>query len=178
MVKAIPFKILLICFCFVSISSFSTQQRPQALSSAALIQGSHPSLGFANYTSPNATAAQVTSFINFINSASIYFRDDVKSRLDYISNQMNKTYNFSGYGFSVIQQGDGNHYEWAFYTYTSMYASVAAGVDKRFPNISYMFIQEPFRDTTERTFFDKIDQKGSGVDSTLETVIKNIILDA
>lgn len=175
MVGLSSYKILLICFCFISISSFFLHQKIEDQpSAAASISNSHPSLGFANYTGINATAAQVSSFINFINSASTYFRDDTKARLNYISDQMNKAYGRSGVGFSVVQQGDEAYFDWFIYSFSKSYASVAAGVDKVFPRQSYMFIVQP--DFSERVFFSEVGQKGSGINSTFETVINNIIL--
>lgn len=125
-------------------------------------------LGFGNITGPGTTAEQVDSFINFINSASIYFRDDNKSRLDYISDQMNKTYGIPGYGFSVIQQGQSEFENWGSWLIsptTDVYASVNSRVDKIFPYNSYMFIQEPIK-AKERSFFETSGQKGSGINST------------
>lgn len=59
-------------------------------------------LGFANQTGSNTSVEQVSAFINFINSASTYFREDHKAKLEYISNQMNASYGVDGYGYSVI----------------------------------------------------------------------------
>lgn len=89
---------------------------------------------------------------------------------------MNKTYGISDNGFSVIQQGDEGYCSWAIYSFTSVYASRAAGVDKVFPSYSYMFIQEPFSDTNQRVFLEKVGQKGNEINSTLEVVINNVIL--
>lgn len=106
-------------------------------------------LGFKNETGSNTTAGQVTSFINFINSASSFYHDDIKARLGYISDQMNKTYPVAGRGYSIIQQGNESFF--SFGVHTNVYASVA-GVDKVFPTKSYIFIQDPVY-TINRTFF-------------------------
>lgn len=123
-------------------------------------------LGFNNQTGSATTQAQVASFISFINSASIFYRDDTKSRLDYISDQMNKTYGAKGFGFSVIQQGDENYFDWTISTYNNIFASVAAGVDKVFPTKSYAFMQEPVS-TYGRVYLLKSGQKGRGIDPNL-----------
>jgi hypothetical protein len=46
-------------------------------------------------------AGQVSAFINYINSASTFYRDDKESKLKYISDQMNTHYKKSGYAYSV-----------------------------------------------------------------------------
>lgn len=175
MVKLNLFMIMLVFFCFICSSSFQLNRQTDTLHIGTLISKSNK-LEFGNYTSSNATAEQVASFISFINSASIYFRKDNQSRLEYISDQMNKTYGISGHGFSVIQQdGRENHGSWVISTSTNVLASVTLGVDKIFPNNSYMFIQEPIT-AKERSFFERSGQQGDGINSTLQAVIKNIIL--
>jgi hypothetical protein len=101
---------------------------------------SNSNLGFGNQTGSNTSQAQVTSFINFINSASIAYRDDPYSRLLYISNQMNITYSTQDYGFSIIQQGN-DGFGFAINTVNNNYASVAPGTDRVFLNNSYMFVK-------------------------------------
>jgi hypothetical protein len=130
-------------------------------------------LEFSNQTGSGATQAQVTSFINYINSASTFFRDDTQSRLNYIADQMNSSYGSDGYGFSIVQQGNASC-TWAILTYNSVYASVAPGVDRIYPTYSYMFLKEPIY--SGRAYLYGTGQKGSGINSTLEAVIKNVIL--
>lgn len=104
-----------------------------------LIEGSS-NHGFGNQTGSNTTQAQVTSFINFVNSASIAYRDDPYSRLVYISDQMNTTYGTELYGFSIIQEGN-DGFGFAIKTLINNFASVAPGADRIFPNNSYMFLK-------------------------------------
>jgi hypothetical protein len=51
---------------------------------------------------------------------------------------------------------------------------VAPGVDRIFPSASYMFIQTYIYN--DRDYFYNVGQKGIGIDSNLENVIKNVIL--
>lgn len=96
-------------------------------------------LGFKNETGINTTQAQVNSFINFINSASAFYRDDTYTRLAYISDQMKKAYGKDNNNFSVLQQGNDKYFGQTGFTLDQFYATVAPGVDKVFPNNSYMF---------------------------------------
>jgi hypothetical protein len=167
-------KAALLCLFAVLATSLvvETVERP-AISIPAQSAPNTPSLGFGNQTGANTTAGQVTSFINFINSASTYFSDDAEARLNYISDQLNSSYGVSGEGFSVIQAGN-EGYSWGIYSY-GYYASVAPGVDRIFPNNSYMFLRQSIN-SLSRVYFPFPGQKGYGIDSTLETVIKNTIL--
>lgn len=138
------------------------------------IQGSN--LGFKNETGINTTQAQVNSFINFVNSASAFYRDDTYTRLAYISDQMRKAYGKDNNNFSVLQQGNDKYFGQTGFTSDQFYATVAPGVDKVFPNNSYMFFNSISGD--DRFFVNFVGQKGEGIDSSKETVIKNIILSA
>lgn len=100
-----PYKLGFFFFCIITISSFLLQQDHSAHTDAGLVSiTNHPSLNFSHYeTGYNTTAMQVSSFMNYINSASVFFRDDTKACLEYISDQMNKSYGVNGYGFSIIE---------------------------------------------------------------------------
>jgi hypothetical protein len=120
-------------------------------------------------------AGQVSAFINYINSASTFYRDDISSRLKYISDQMNTHYKKNGsyYSYSVYSAYD-KAYSWSIYDYYSVYASVAPGVDRIYPTASYMFVLE--YNWGSRNYLESVNQKGIGIDSQAEGVIRNTIL--
>ncbi len=130
-------------------------------------------LGFGNQTGSGVVAGQVSAFINYINSASTFYRDDVESKLKYISDQMNTAYGISaGYNYSVYLAYDYD-YSWSVYNYY-VFASVAPGVDRIFPRHSYMFVLDI--NNGIRDYVALMDQKGIGIDSNMESVIRNTIL--
>lgn len=95
---------------------------------------SDSNLGFRNETGSNTTQAQVISFINFINSASAFYRFDTAARLNYISDQMNASFGQPGLGFTIIQHGNhSNNIGWGTKNSIPVFASVASGVDKIWP---------------------------------------------
>lgn len=73
-------------------------------------QANTQKVGLGNFTGSKTTQQQITSFINYINSASSFYRDDTSARLSYISAQMNLTYGSPDYGFSIVQQGEYPNY--------------------------------------------------------------------
>ena len=89
---------LKLCIFFLSAllcSPFILKQKGGAI---AISSGN---LGFGNQTGSGVVAGQVSAFINYINSASTFYRDDKESKLKYISDQMNTHYKKSGYAYSV-----------------------------------------------------------------------------
>ena len=110
------------------------------------------------------------SFIKFINSASTFFRNDVKSALNYIGDQMDQAYTQDGFQYSVILQDNNSQ------TYNNfdlnpqvlsigVYGSVAPGADKIYLNNTYMFILQPINQKT-RVFFTNGSAKGTGLGPT------------
>jgi hypothetical protein len=101
-------------------------------------------LGFQNNTGQGVNATYFASFINFINSAAIYYRDDVGMRLKYISDQLNSSYGTATSGFSLVQNSESgsaadNYYDSSYvYIYYNEFAT-ASKVDKIYPNNSYLF---------------------------------------
>lgn len=94
---------LKLCIFFLSAllcSPFVLKQKGEAITIKS------GNLGFGNYTGPGVVPGQVSAFINYINSASTYYRDDKESKLKYISDQMNTAYGKSGYIYSVILADD------------------------------------------------------------------------
>ena len=140
------------------------------------VQPSQPTkpLGFSNQTGSNITQAHLNTFISLVNLASTYYRDDTKTRLDYISDQMSAIHKMTN-GFSVIQLGNESHYGFNVYISKQLFATVGAGVDKVFPHHSYMFNYQLIN-SGRRVYFSKVGQKGSGIDATLQTVISNTIM--
>ncbi len=106
---------------------------------AGAITISSGNLGFGDQTGEGVVAGQVSAFINYINSASTFYRDDKESKLKYISDQMNTAYGINAsYTYSVYLAYDYD-YTWYIHTYGGVYASVAPGVDRIYPRHSYMF---------------------------------------
>ena len=134
-------------------------------------------LGFKNETGVNTTQAQVSSFINFINSASAFYRSDTAARLNYVSDQMNASFGQPGFGFSIFQHGNNsNNVGWGSKSDIPVFASVASGVDKIWPPNSYMFIQEPDYNV-RRVFLWSPSQIGNGISYELSIQITKIITD-
>jgi hypothetical protein len=107
----------------------------------------------------------VSAFINYINSASTFYRDDISSRLKYISDQMNTAYGKSGYTYSVYLASSYGAFGWSIYSVYGVYASVAPGVDRINPSTSYMFVlQDSFG---RRDYLAYVDQKADGIDSQM-----------
>ncbi len=158
------FLLALLCSPFI----LKQKEGPIAISSSG-------NLGFGNLTGPGVVAGQVSAFINYINSASTFFRDDEESKLKYISDQMNTYYKKNGsyYTYSVHLAYD-NGYDWNIYYYYSVYASVAPGVDRIYPRHSYMFALQ--YNYGSRDYLASVNQKGVGIDSKMEVVIRNVIL--
>lgn len=94
---------ILVFFCLaallLSTSSFIIQENHEEM------QADTQKVGLGNFTGSKTTQQQINSFINYINSASSFYRDDTSARLSYISTQMNATYGSPDYGFSIAQQG-------------------------------------------------------------------------
>ncbi len=129
---------LKLCIFFLSAllcSPFILQQKEGAI---AISSGN---LGFGNATGPGVVAGQVSAFINYINSASAFYRDDDESVLKYISDQMNTAYGITGYTYSVYLALK-KAFTWGIYPYGGVFASVAPGVDRTYPSASYMFVLE------------------------------------
>jgi hypothetical protein len=116
---------------------------------------------------------QVSAFINYINTASTFYRDDDESKLKYISDQMNIAYGITGYSYSVYLALI-NAFSWTIYPYGGVYASVAPGVDRIYSSTSYMFVLE--YNWGSRNYLESVNQKGIGIDSQTEGVIRNTIL--
>lgn len=147
-----------------------------------IIQGNHEEdsadsqkVGLGNFTGSKTTQQQVNSFINYINSASSFYRDDTSARLSYISTQMNTTYGSPDYGFSIVQQGEYPNYGFYLHSTTQVFASLASGVDKLYPTYSYLFAKEP-SNGNDRVYFFGLGQQGEGMDFNLAYGIKNAIL--
>jgi hypothetical protein len=91
-------------------------------------------------------ATYFASFVNYINSAAIYYRDDFAMRLKYISDQLNSSYGSAGSGFCIVQNSESgsvadNYYD-NYYVYSYMNEFAAASkVDIIYPNNSYIFIK-------------------------------------
>ena len=111
-------------------------------------------------------AGQVSAFINYINSASTFYRDDINSKLKYISDQMNTHYKKNGsyYTYSVYLAYD-YLFSWFVYSYYSVYASVAPGVDRIYPTHSYMFVLQKNYGSRDYVAFEN--QKGIGINSQM-----------
>ena len=93
-------------------SAYQIEQQKEGRTEHATPFISQPSnLGFGNQTGGGVTADQVQSFINFINSASTYYRDSPQGRLTYISDKMNAAYGNANFGYSVFL-ADNKSYSW------------------------------------------------------------------
>ncbi len=89
-------------------------------------------LQFADRKGAGATESQVSAFINYINSASSFYREDAAQRLTYISDQMNKTHGMSLEGYSILEDESSSSYDYVLSLIFSQFAAVS-GVDRVFP---------------------------------------------
>ena len=164
---------MLFCFCLTAIllstNSFTIQENREEKQTVA------QKVGLGNFTGSKTTQQQINSFINYINSASSFYRDDTSARLSYISTQMNTTYGSPDYGFSIVQQGEYPNYGFYLHRTTQVYASLESGVDKLYPTYSYLFAKEPSYGN-DRVYFFGLGQQGEGIDFNLAYGIKNAIL--
>jgi hypothetical protein len=156
---------LKLCIFFLSAllcSPFILKQKegPIAISSSG-------NLGFGNYSGSGVVAGQVSAFINYINSASTFYRDDIESKLKYISDQMNTHYKKSGYVYSVYLAFDYDYGTWV-YKYFEIFAAVAPGVDRIYPRHSYRFnLQKDHGSHGSRDYVSYVNQKGIGINSQM-----------
>jgi hypothetical protein len=134
-------------------------------------------LGFQNSTGQGVNATYFASFINFINSAAIYYRDDTAMRLKYISDQLNSTYGSASTGYSIVQNSEPDNYcdNYYIYIFFNEFAS-ASKVDKIYPNNSYLFGKQGLKTLSNFVTLYYFGQRGYGMTDALETVIKNTIL--
>jgi hypothetical protein len=158
-----------------NLKSLSLSKDAPQLGSANIQSGLQ---GFGNRTGASFGAAQLSSLINFINSASTFYRDNVEQNLRYIQNQMTTAYGGSSNLYGVILQSNST------YTYTNLavytanagenYATLAPGVNNIYPKWSYLvysiYVQSYLT-------FDYISywSQGSGVSASTGDVIKNVI---
>lgn len=75
-------------------------QAAQIKSTLQLSQG----VGFGNNTD-NYDDEFISTFTNFINSASAFYKNDTQKRLDYISDKLNQKYSRQ-LKFSIFQEND------------------------------------------------------------------------
>lgn len=76
---------------------------------------------------------------------------------------MNDTYGQSSQQFSVIQMGNETNYSWAIFTSSQVYSSIAPGVDRLYPQLSYMFMMDPFYPGASQVYLHELGQKGTGI---------------
>jgi hypothetical protein len=133
--------------------------------------------GFTNRTGSMFGTAQLNSFINFINSASTFYRDDVDQNLRYIQSQMTTAYGASSTYYGVVIQINST------YTYSNWiaynaggenFATLASGINKISPTWSYLiysvYVQSYLNFVSLRSW-----GQGSGISDSTATVIKNVI---
>ena len=60
--------------------------------------------GFSDFTGTAATPEMITSFTNFINTASSFYKDDVEANVQYIKEQLDGQYGTEDNNFFVIIQ--------------------------------------------------------------------------
>jgi hypothetical protein len=159
--------VALACLLVVLSSSFMLTQQEKTTAVAK------PNLGFENYTGSGVSADKLAAYINFVNSASVYFRSDVVAKQDYISSQMNTSYGVSGCAYSIIED-DGYFYDWLLVSVNSDLVSVAPGTDRTYPNKSHMYILQKGNISKIRLFLNG--DRGFGMTPTLEEVIRNSVI--
>ena len=91
-------KLILICAVLPIAFSFTFVEKP------TLFGSSRSNLGFNDFTGRGVTSQMLTSFTNFANSASSFYKDDVAANTKYIKEQMDKLYGDASQNFFVLIQ--------------------------------------------------------------------------
>lgn len=76
--------------------------------------------------------------------------------------------------YSIIAQTTSDASNWSVYSTNDEMATIMKGKDKVLPWVSYMFLTRS--DSKNRTSLIYYYSKGTGINSSFETVINNIIL--
>ena len=103
-------------------------------------QNSYSSFKFTNHTG-SGSPAQFKCFIDIINNATSIYQDHIQKTLGYIEQSMFAKYGESDNRYSAILQlnisSRISYYLWAA---NNDFASVSPGVDRQFPERTYMFV--------------------------------------
>lgn len=123
------------------------------ISEADIVQSTYISnLGFESCQGVDVTGSEVTNFINFVNSASSFFKGDILKRYAYIREQMNTLYEKPGYEFSIFEDSEPNFDDFNVSQAEGHYACLKSGNDRVFTLTSYMFARQPTSNNGFLTF--------------------------
>ena len=133
----------------------------------------HSGLCFRNNTSV-VPGYMVTSFINFSNSASDFYKDDLEANSKYIVENMNKLYATEGHSWTLFIQTDVVDYNAINYAHGSISAYLDS-INLLYPKWSYLFTYGPIKDSTQRPTFIQTGIVGAGVNATIVSWIEKAI---
>ena len=142
-----------------------------------MLVGAPTNLGFNDYTGPGFTAGMASDLKNFAESASSFYKDDIKANEVYILEQMNKKYGSDNRNFFIhIQTEPDVPFSWLCWVTTdNVIATRRAGINKVQPNWSYMvlkFIAGPYSDDYTHIQPGKA---GDGIDQDTKDTINDLV---
>lgn len=136
---------------------------------------SRRALKFNNFTGAGVRPEQITSFINFANSASGFYKADLEANAKYIKQNMDDLYGAPGQSFFVVIQAEQNRFSWLVWiTNENLIASVA-GINKINTDWSYLFLKFLAPSTGEDYAFITGAKKGPGIDADTEALINDVV---
>jgi hypothetical protein len=97
--------------------------------------------GFADQVGSMFGSSQLNSLINFINSASTFYRDDYEQNLRFIQNSMTTSYGGSTNYYGVVIQRNSSYSYTGWNVYNAggeNFATLAPGVNRINPTWSYL----------------------------------------
>ena len=160
-------QVLLVCLLAVVALSFTLQGT----------ELSHPSkdLQFSDYTGAGVTQALVNSFVNAANSASSFYKDDVKANAEYIKKQLDTAYGSSSSNFFVLIQTQEIRFSWLVWVTTQNVIFSRRGINRVNPDWSYLVILFFAPPTSPDYAFVSGGNKGSGIDADTEALINEVV---
>jgi hypothetical protein len=122
-------------------------------------------------------SAQLNSFINFLNSASTFYKDDKEQNIRYIQSQMTTAYGSLTRCFGVVIQINST------FSYSSMviynaggqnFATLAPGINRINPTWSYLVYSHSVQLYLSFEYISDWGQ-GSGINASTAEVLKGLI---
>lgn len=136
---------------------------------------SRRALQFNNFTGAGVRQEHITSFINFANSASAFYKDDVQANARYIKEQMDNLYGAPGLNFFVAIQTDEVRFSWLVWVTNENLVGSLTGINRINPDWSYLFLKFLAPDVSPDYVFITGGKKGEGVTADTEALINSVV---
>lgn len=136
---------------------------------------SRRALQFNNFTGAGVRPEQITSFINFANSASGFYKSDLEANAKYIKQNMDDAYGAPGQSFFVVIQADPVRFSWLVWITNENLIASLADVNKINTDWSYLFLKFLAPSTGEDYAFVSGAKKGPGVDDSTVDLINSVV---